>query len=155
MQLRPCRGLRDFLLETPPDCPSYLVALWLLGRCSTRYSRYGLEAMDAEQTAISRRHYARALYRVEAWQRLRDLCMAYPEEPRLAALLTMKYRRPLASRLARFAEHVDRSHQSETQPRSSMPLWFREGTWYVTPPKSAEWIRMMLRRIRRWVGGAH
>jgi hypothetical protein len=150
---RPCAGLRKFLFQVDPDSPVGLVAIWLLGRSATPRCTYGLDQLPAGETHRARRHLARALRRVEAWQRLRELAAVYPNDKFVQEMLARPAHDPFAKRLDRFAQHVDRSHESDAAMASRMPLWFRDSEWSQTPPKDTGWIRVLLERIKRWVRG--
>ncbi|WP_145246276.1 hypothetical protein [Aeoliella mucimassa] len=155
LSLAPCRGLQQVLQKLPPESPVFPVALWLQGRCSTRMKSHDLESLPAEATPTLRKHFAKALYRVEAWPRLRRLANDYPNDPFVAAMKSCPFRRSLASRIARYAEHVSQPPELNPADHRPTPLWIRDSPWTLTPPKSNRWIRMMLERIRVWVRGVH
>ncbi|WP_425397991.1 hypothetical protein [Aeoliella sp.] len=146
-------GLGKCLQTGPTHTPAYAVAIFLLGRCASRSHTLGLSRLDAESTPAVRKHYARALRRVEAWPRLRRLSEDHPDDRFVQAVLENTTRRPFVNRLSRFAQHVDHSHEAEAALVSRMPLWIRDTEWNGKPPKRASWIRIVLERIREWVRG--
>ena len=150
---RPCAGLREFLGVCPPEHPSFLIAIWLLGRCATRQATFDLERLPADGSPTERKHFARALHRVESWPRLRQLAADYSDDPNVAATLARPGGKNFARRLERFATHVDTSHADEAAVASQMPLWVRDEEWHRIEPKSPSWIRIVLERIKQWVRG--
>lgn len=151
LSYRPCAGLREFLGVCPPEHPSFLIGVWLLGRCATSQATYILDELPVGSSPKAREHLARALCRVECWPRLRRLAADYPDDLVLAAMVRESPGDSFHNRLSRFAQHVDREHETEAAVASQMPLWFRDSTWGVTEPKRPAWIRVVLERIRQWV----
>jgi hypothetical protein len=150
---RPCAGLREFLGVCSPEHPAFLIGVWLLGRCATPQATYILERLPADRSPQARRHFARALRRIECWPRLRRLAADYPGDTDLAALISDGPGATFHNRLERFATHVDKSHAAEADLASRMPLWFRDHDWHRTEPKRPSFIRLMLERIKQWVRG--
>lgn len=151
---RPTRGLASFLGVCPPHHPSFLVGVWLLGRCATRQTSFDIDRLPADGDPRARQHYARALRRVESWPRLRQMAHDYPQDRFVARMLDGREKLYFAERLNRFSKHVDDSHAAQAARVSQRPLWIRDSDWTVTPAKSAGWIRGLLERIREWVRGA-
>ncbi len=151
MSYRPCAGLREFLGVCPPEHPTFLIGVWLLGHCATSQATYILDELPVGGSSKARRHFARALRRVECWPRLRRLATDYPDDLQLAAMVSESPGDSFRNRLSRFSQHVDRSHEAEAAAASQMPLWFRDSHWAVTEPKRPAWIRLILERIRQWV----
>jgi hypothetical protein len=95
---------------------------------------------------------AKALRRAEAWALLDDMAEAYPLDPKIQWFATASIaHRPFHERLQNFARNVDESHAGEVFTPSRMPFWALDRSWERTPPKSREFIRRMLWRIRHWV----
>lgn len=153
MRYRPCAGLREFLGVCPPEHPSFLIGVWLLGRCAARQATFDLERLPADGTSRARKHFARALRRIESWPRLRRLAADFPNDANVAAAMSRTAGESFRRRLSRFAQHVDRLHESEAAVASRMPLWFRDFEWQRTEPKRPAWIRIVLERIRQWMRG--
>ena len=153
MRYRPCAGLREFLGVCPPEHPSFLIGVWLLGRCATSQATYILDELPVASSPKARKHFARALHRVECWPRLRRLAADNPDDLFLAAMVHESPGDSFHNRLSRFAQHVGRGHEAEAAVTSRMPLWFRDSHWAVTEPKRPAWIRVILERIRQWVRG--
>ncbi|MCO6047503.1 hypothetical protein NG895_26670 [Aeoliella sp. ICT_H6.2] len=145
--------LARYLRDCPPERPGYCIAMWLLGRCAERTKSYGLAKLTDGDSPRIRRHLALALRRVESWPRLRRLAAEHPDDEFLTRLLSDASRQSFDRRLHRFSEHVDHSHEAEAALASRMPLWIRDTNWSGKPPKTASWIRVILKRIRYWVRG--
>jgi len=150
---KPCEALRMDLRSRKPDDPALPLTLWLLGRTANRLKTYELEKADAEQSALVRRHFARALSRVGLWVRLRQLANDYPDDQFVQSMFDLPQKEKFAERLSRFAERMDDSGAAEAALASRMPLWTRHELSEPTPPKAAGWMRAILQRIRRWVRG--
>lgn len=151
---KPCAGLWRYARDRSPEDACLPVAIWLLGRTAWRGCTYELEEVGSDRVPAVRRHLARALSRVEAWPRLRELAATYPDDRRLQALFRVGQSERFTENLKRFVQHVDDSHAAEAALASRMPLWMRDELGEETPPKSASWIRQMLLSIQRWVRGA-
>ncbi|WP_442485376.1 hypothetical protein [Aeoliella sp. SH292] len=150
---RPQGGIESFLAASPLDHPSFGIAIWLLGRCASRQTSEVLDQLPVDEDVRLRRHYVRALHRVESWPRLRQIARRHPGDPYVKRLLRRNSLDTFARRVSRFAQHVDRSYESDAAMASRMPLWFRDTEWIETPPKDPSWIRELLERIKRWVRG--
>src|SRR5690606_16356035 len=109
--------------------------------------------LPVDEDVRLRRHYVRALQRVESWPRLRQIARRHPGDPFAKRLLRRNSLDSFARRVSRFAQHLDRSHESDAVLASQMPLWFRDNEWKQTPPKDPGWIRALLERIKRWLRG--
>jgi hypothetical protein len=145
-------AIRLYLL----DCPDRMtpIAVWMLGRCATRVQHFDLLEFASDASPPTRRHAARALRRVEAWEKVTRLADAAPDDRRLAWYAhAPTTKRVFAARLQNFAEHLDRAHAAEASGPSRMSLWFADLDWVRRPPKSVAVIRQILQRIRRWVHG--
>lgn len=138
------------------QCPDSMkpIAIWLLGRRALRIDHLGLFEYALNASPAGRRHAARALRRVEAWEKLRTLAKLSPDDPKIRwYAYTPVAKRNFDERLRNFAEHVDHSHAAEGALPSRMPLWFANFDWVRHPPKPAEFIRRLLQRIHRLVHG--
>jgi hypothetical protein len=153
IQKQPRTGIEAFVATSPLDHPSLGIAIWLLSHCATRQTSELLDRVPMEENVRFRRHYVRALHRVESWQRIRQIARRHPGDPYVKRLLRRSSPDSFAQRVARFAVHVDRTHETEAATASRMPLWFRDSEWSRTPPKDPGWIRVILERIKRWVRG--
>jgi hypothetical protein len=137
-------------------CPESMtpIAIWLLGRCAIRTEHFALFEFARNAPPAARRHAARALRRLEAWEKLRTLARENPADSKMAwyahALVT---KRNFRERLRNFAEHVDHSHAAEAAGPSRMSIWFADVDWIRRPPKPVAYIRQILQRIHRWVHG--
>jgi hypothetical protein len=153
LRKQPRSGIESFIAASPLDHPSLGIAVWLLGHCATRQTSEVLDRLPMDDNVSFRRHYLRALQRVESWPRIRQIARRHPGDPFAKRLLRRHSGDNFARRVAHFAKHVDRTHESEAAKVSRMPLWFRDNEWSQTPPKDPGWIRMLLERIKRWVRG--
>jgi hypothetical protein len=149
---KPAASIRLYLLTCPP--PMRPIAVALLGHCVDRTNTCNLlEYAEIEPTS-TRRRAARALWRAEAWSKLRSLIAASPGDARVAYYGRVdEAKRPFDDRLHAFAEHVDHSHEAEAIGPSRMVLWFAEIDWVRRAPKSVELMRRILERIHRLVHG--
>ncbi len=145
-------AIRLYLL----DCPDRMtpIAVWMLGRCATRLQHFDLFEFSIDASRATRTHAARALRRVEAWEKVARLSEASPGDRRIAWYAhAPTTKRVFAARLQNFAEHVDQSRAAEASGPSRMSLWFADLDWVRHPPKSVALIREILQRIHRLVRG--
>jgi hypothetical protein len=150
---QPTAAIRLYLLTCPT--PMRPIAVALLGHCAERTNTCNLLEYAATESAPTRRRAARALWRAEAWSKLRSLITASPDDDRVAFYGRIdEAKRSFGDRLHAFAEHVDHSHEAEAAGPSRMALWFAELDWVRRPPKSIELMRRILNRIHRLVHGA-
>jgi len=142
--------VRFYLLTCPPTMIA--ICVWLLGEFSDRAHLYELKTLRRYPSAQIRRHVAKALRRLEAWSYLREMAAANPDDARIQWFATAPtIHGPFAKRLENYKRFVDDSHAGEVVTPSRMPFWTAVRSWQRTPPKSATYIRRMLRRIRFWV----
>lgn len=135
-------------------CPREMepICVWLFGKCTNRYQLYELTHRIHDPSAQMRRHIARALRRLEAWELLREMAQASPADATIQWIANKASgRRAFVERLKDFTLNVDNSHANEVATPSRMPFWALERNWEQTPPKSLDLIRRVLRRIRHWV----
>jgi hypothetical protein len=135
-------------------CPQTMIAIcvWLLGEFSDRKHLHELKTFRHDPSPQVRRHVAKALRRLEAWSYLRDMAAVNVDDARIQWFATAPTTHaPFAKRLENYKRCVDVSHVGEVTTPSRMPFWAGVRSWEHTPPKSAEYIRRMLRRIRFWV----
>jgi hypothetical protein len=136
------------------SCPLEMLPLgvWLWGKCADRFRLYGLSAFCHHPSSKVRKHVVKALWRLEAWALIDEIAAYYPDDENIQWYAKAPTtHRPFAERLKRFTSSVDRSRADDVATPSKMPFWAQESTWERTPPKSVEFIRRMLRRIRHWV----
>jgi hypothetical protein len=139
------------------SCPESMqpIGIWLLGRMATRTEHFGLFERALDSPPAGRRHAARALRRIEAWEKLRTLAQLNPDDAKIAWYAhAPTTKRDFGQRLRNFAAHVDGSHASDANGPSRMALWFADLDWIRRAPKPAEIIRRILDRIHRLVHGA-
>jgi hypothetical protein len=144
----------DTLRRYMAFCPSGMtpVCVWLLGKCADRFRLYGLAGLWDDPSPQVRRQVAKALRRVEAWSQLTKMARVFPNDDQIVWFATAPTKhRTYAQRLTNFVRSVDDSHAGEVETPSRMPYWTRDKNWKYTPPKSRDFIRRMLRRIRHWV----
>jgi hypothetical protein len=162
LRYRPQFRRLDEALPTPihaylRKCPETMapVAIWLLGRCAIRTEHFALFDLAINAPPAARRHAARALRRVEAWEKLRKLAKRDPRDAKIAwYAYTPVTKRNFRERLHNFTDHVDASHADQAAGPSRMPLWFADLDWIRRPSKPLAYIREILERIHRWVQGA-
>lgn len=153
------RWATDYALVTPIklylySCPAEMIpiAIWMWGRCTDRFRLYGLSAFCHHSSPQVRRHVAKILRRVEAWALLNEMAIAYPEDLKIQCYANAPTSgRSFAKRLKNFTAGIDKSHAGEVATPSQMPYWARDSFWLRTPPKSADLIRRVLRRIQHLV----
>ncbi|MEX0642004.1 MAG: hypothetical protein WD468_04850 [Pirellulales bacterium] len=136
------------------ECPREMepICVWLLGKCANRFQLYEVKHYRHDPSPKIRRHVAKALRRLEAWELLREMANADPNDARIQWYATAPTaNRPFSERLKDFASSADDSHADEVSTPSQMPFWALERDWKRSPPKSVLFMRRMLRRIRHWV----
>jgi hypothetical protein len=149
-------GFPYAILAYVKQCPESMkpIAIWLLGRCAIRTEHLGLFECALHASPVGRRHAARALRRIEAWEKLRTLARLHPYERQVVWYATAPVtKRDFPERLRNFAAQIDATHADDAAGPSRMPLWFADLDWIRRPSKSVEYIRRMLVRIHRWVHG--
>jgi len=166
-RLLPCReGFRRALRDNPvdvisghlcdPDPLIRSVSIWLLSQSANRFQLLGINGHCDDPSPMVRKHVAKALYRLEAWQPLQDLAEDFPED---AAIKWFAQPRPnrieFGKRLSRYAEHMDTSMAETATHSEPMTLWISFEGWILSPPKSRSYIRRILLRIRNAVRGTH
>jgi hypothetical protein len=128
------------------------ICVWLIGRFSDRMHLYELKTFRHDPSPHVRTHVAKALRRLEAWSLLQEMSQADPDDDRIRWYATSSTtHRPFAERLKNFTSNIDVSQVSEVATPSRMPFWAYETPWSRKPPKSVQYVRRMLRRIRHWV----
>jgi hypothetical protein len=131
------------------------IYIWLLSNFADRTRLLGIDRFCNHHSPIVRKHVAKTLRRLEAWQQLDTMAKAYPSDQTIqwfAYAPTTK--RKFFERLQRFKVHLDDSHMSEVGTASKMSYWSLFTPWQGKPPKDAALIRRILLRIRRWVRGS-
>lgn len=140
------------LLTGDADLCPFCIAL--LSRVANRFQLCGIQHFRHDPSPAVRKHVAKALRRLEAWQWLDEMARAHPDDrftqwcagaPRVAARFSI--------RLQRFIEHQQALEPGARRPGSRMPFWRRDAQWHGKPPKAASHIRRLLLRIRRLVHG--
>jgi hypothetical protein len=142
--------IRYYMAYCPPDMVP--ICAWLIGKRARRYQACDLEHLARDASPTIRKHVAKALRRLEAWPVLADMAALFPDDEHVQWFAkTPVAHRAFKERLTTFVHNLDDSHAGEVRTPSQMPYWAAQKSWTVTPPKSIELIRRMLRRIRHWV----
>jgi hypothetical protein len=135
-------------------CPFSMVpvCVWIFSRLSNRENIGELKSLRNRLPPSTRKHLAKALRRLQAWSLLGELAAENPHDGRIqwfahAAPTQLSF----ARRLERFTASVDQSHATEVQTPSQMKYWDSGLVWQLTPPKSRELIRRILKHIHRLV----
>ncbi len=151
---RPIEVFREHLFAADPLTRS--VAVWLLSRCITRFALCDIDRCCDDPSPSVRKHVAKALYRLEACQLLRDMADRYPQD---GALQWFAQAKPndidFRDRLERFSKHSSQSQIKMATDVEPMTLWSRVEDWFLSPPKSRSYMRRVLNRIRRAVRGTY
>jgi hypothetical protein len=132
------------------------LAIWLLGRTGSHLGISVVANQRSDPDVRIQRHVARALLRMEGWQHLRNLSAVENDAVvRRIAATAERPPRPFPERVGRF---LARDVQPRTSPGDSMHT---DRKVYVTtriggglPPRSPEFIRAILERIRRLVASS-
>jgi hypothetical protein len=128
------------------------IFIWLLSKHASRFFLLGIDEHCNDINPAVRKQVAKALRRLEAWPPLKKMAARHPEDERLQWFATAPTtKRPFSERLQNFRTGVDASRTADVVTPSQMPFWASESFWSYTPPKSADVIRRMLRRIQHWV----
>ena len=126
------------------------LAVWMLGQCANRCNLLGIENYCQDASPMVRKHVAKALYRLEAHQILREMSLRYPSD---AAVQWFAQDKPnntrFEERLSDFSRHVVTSQPQHLDSAEPMTFWARFENWLLTPPKSNSYIRAILERIRK------
>jgi hypothetical protein len=132
------------------------VGIWLLSRFATEKHLLRIDSYCFDRSATVRKHVARALRRLKAWNLLVEMPEAYANDawrqcfaPELGPEASA--RRSFSERLRDFKRNVGDSHSGEVFTPSRMPYWSLYDPWEGKPPKTMWYIRRMLRRIRHLV----
>jgi len=126
--------------------------IWLLSQYADRFRLRGIDYFCEDPSPTVRKHVAKALRRLEAWQLLDRMVTAYPGDDVVGWFAKAPIRKlELSEKLRRYKAGVDDSRSEEVATPSRMPFWALERNWERTPPKSVLLIRRVLRRIRHWV----
>jgi hypothetical protein len=147
-------GSLDVIRYYMAYCPAGMVPIcvWLIGKRAKRYQTCDLEHLARDASPTIRKHVAKALRRLESWPELEDMAVLFPDDEKVQWYAkTPIAHRAFKERLNTFVHSLDDSHAGEVKTPSQMPYWAAQKTWDMTPPKSIELIRRMLRRIRHWV----
>ena len=149
---QPVEVFREYLFDVDPLTRS--VAVWLLSHCATRCALFGIDRRCDDRSPVVRKHVAKALYRLEARQLLRDMAEAFPRDRAVQWYAVAKPNDvDFRDRLQRFAQHADHSQMAAATRAEPMALWSRFENWLRSPPKSRGYMRRVLKRVRRAVRG--
>jgi hypothetical protein len=145
-------NMREVALLAEGDATMRHVLVWLLSRSGYRFRVGAIAKFCNDPSPQVRKHVAKALRRLEAWWLLDEMVALYPDDSHVRWFAQAPVtHRPFAERLKSFARNVDESHADEVFTPSRMPFWALNRSWERTPPKSREFIRRILWRIRHWV----
>jgi hypothetical protein len=127
-----------------------ILAIWLRGRCGGSFGTSVLFRFSADSDTQTRKEVARSLKRMEAWAQLRAIAADDPN-PRVRQMATCRMAKPYEVRLGNVSKNVSRLEVpiGKQELVVSPDLDIRDGR----PPKSTSFIRMILERIHRLVGG--
>lgn len=139
-----------FLLLDNDDPQAMLLGIWLLGRCHQSFaiSIVGEQAWTGD--ARRRREVVRALRRLNAWRELK--CFSRDDDlriRRMALAATESPQKPFTSRIERYLKSTN-AITRQRHPVSFFTAWDESPG---RPPKSSQWIRAILERLRRRVRG--
>jgi len=152
----PIAGLVAFVqwqVENFREPQTLSLALWLLGRCKSRFAVPVLALFGDYLDVSVRKEAARGLRRLGAWAEMRALA-ASEGDTRVRRMLEVPRPRSFAARMKRFSENVTPSPQPPGR-RSRMAIFWSALPGRGKPPKPAAYIRMILERIRALVHGSH
>ena len=144
--------LQLYLQAVDPTMRS--LAVWMLRFSANRCQLLGIEQLCDDPSPMVRKHVAKALYRLEARQQLREMAAQHPND---VAVQWIAKERPNAAtfeqRLHRFSQQVDHSMVDEATKAEPMTFWARFEDWFLTPAKSRAMIRRILERIKHSIHG--
>jgi len=130
------------------------VYVWLLSRFADRCRLFGIDDYIHDASPSVRKHVAKALRRLQAWQHLEVMAAENPADAAINWYAKTPYlKRQFSERLRNYSVNVDQSRAAEAARQSQMPYWSLYTPWQGKPSKSLELIRDILLRIHHWVHG--
>lgn len=130
------------------------ISVWLLSKHANRFLLLGIENLRHDHSPLVRRRVARALRKLEARELLAEMAEAYPHDERIQWYAKFEAnQKSYRERLENFVGSVESPVAAQHTYQSRMPLWFRDEYWSGSPPKSVEFMREILWRIRSLVRG--
>ncbi len=127
------------------------LAIWLLGRSGGTLGAASVIEFYRHPDVRMRREVARALVRMRAWREL-DHMAAIDSDPQVRAPGHTPRKKDFAARFAALAASGITPAQHSESP-GPMPLVWDVAPDAGRPPKNASWIRAILERIHRLLGG--
>jgi hypothetical protein len=128
--------------------------IWLLSQFADRYRLISIDRFASDPSPVVRKHVAKALRRLGAWHQLDLMAKANPENDRIQWFaFAPTTTRGFTERLQSFKVHVDDSHKPAAHESSRMEYWSLHKPWQGNPPKSIQFIRNILLRIRQILRG--
>lgn len=145
---RPIRGL--IWCAIYGQSPTRNVAIWLLGRINNLHTIRVMEQCACDPTPAVRKEVAKALRRMRAWRQLRRLADdVVPSVRRIAASAEA----PATSFQQRMERFIRDDVAVRPVPGTAQKLAVLVDRLEGRPPKSAAFIRQILKRIRWLVHG--
>lgn len=130
------------------------LAIWLLSHHASRFTLLGIDNSRHDFSPLVRKRVAKALRKLEASERLAEMAAEYPADEAVQRYASYtKHRKTYRQRLEKFVRTVGQREEVLDHAGSRMPLWFRDEYWSGAPPKSIEYMRLLLRRIHSLVHG--
>lgn len=130
------------------------LAIWLLSHHASRFNLLGIDNSRHDFSPLVRKRVARALRKLEARESLAEMAAEYPADEAVQRYASYtKHRKTYRQRLEKFVRSVGKREEILDHAGSRMPLWFRDEYWSGAPPKSIEYMRLLLRRIHSLVHG--
>lgn len=128
------------------------ISVWLLSKHANRFLLLGIETTQSDYSPLVRKRTARALRKLEARELLAEMASEYPEDEALQWYATFTANpKTHRERLEKYVASVRSPDAIPNANESPIPLWFRDEYWSGSPPKSVQYIREILWRIRRLV----
>jgi len=144
--------LQGYLTNSNPAVRS--LAVWLLSKHANRIILLGLDKRYWDPSPQVRKHLAKALRRLEAWQILEKMVAEHPNDTKVSWFArSTPNQKNYRDRLANYSSGIDQTHRAAAAGPSRMPLWFRDEYWGGVPPKNIRFLREILLRIQKLVHG--
>jgi len=172
--MRNPRSLLSLVIQRTDNTTLRILAIWLRGHCGGFVGTPTVAAFSEDADDQMRKEVARALVRMEAWDKLRGMASVETNQ-RIQRMVAISPPRPFEDRIANFSKHLSRldlslprSHARRGNASQTLRVtiaaerldrayprgaWVREGVQDRTgrPPKSPWFIRMILLHIQRTV----
>ena len=130
------------------------VSIWILSKNASRFNLLGINDYCDDPSPMVRKHVAKALRRLEAWDLLKNMARRHlGDDDVLRFVKPTPNKKSYFDRLTSYTDNINRVHATTATSTSRMPLWFRDDYWAGSRSKNIEYMRTILRRIKALVHG--